>query len=435
MPYKNIENMLETLSHYIRSEIQDDSVEQLILFAQHYFSFGAFEELANTSIEDLYGAVLSHWNLFLDLPAGKEKIRIYNPDVEEHGWQSTHTVIEVVLPDRAFILQSITMEINRYGLVNQQVLHPVYWVHRDANGKLIELSNSEQDGFSQESVLHIEINRQSDIALIKKLKTSLYQVLCDVCAATEDWSDCIHKMGVAISELTNQGKPELQEPIEFLQWLKDGHFVFLGYREYQMIEQSDHYGFSVIEDTGLGILRDTIARIPDDNFLPVSDDAFQVLNSDAPLMITKATSKSTVHRPVFMDYIGVKQYDASGKVIGEKRFLGLYSSSAYTCELDSIPLVRSKIKTLLQQSKFVNSSHTERSLLFVINSLPRDELFQANIEPLSECVTGVLQLQERQRVRVFVRHEVYGHFVSLLVFVPRERYNTASRKKIQKILL
>ncbi|WP_428353820.1 NAD-glutamate dehydrogenase [Methyloprofundus sp.] len=435
MEYKNIESMLETLEQYIRNEIKDASVEQLILFARHYFSFSAFEEIANTSVEDLYGAVLSHWNLFLDLPKGKEKIHIYNPSVEEHGWQSSHTVIEVVSPDRAFILQSLTMEINRYGLVNQLVFHPVYWVRRDSSGKLLEISKTEMKETTQESVLHIEINRQSDSELIAQLKVSLQEVLRDVRAVTDDWAKSLDKMESAITALSEKNQPELQEPIEFLQWLKDGHFVFLGYREYRIIQQDETNGFSVIEQTGLGILRDNIAQIPEANFLPISDDAYQLLNNDNPLLITKATSKATVHRPVFMDYIGIKQYDAAGLVSGEIRFLGLYASSAYTCELDTIPLVRSKMQTLLQQSEFVNSSHTERALLFVINSLPRDELFQAQLEDLSDCVTGVLQLQERQRVRVFVRHEVYSHFVSLLVFVPRERYNTGSRIKIQKILL
>ena len=435
MEYKNSESLLDSLAQYIRSEIKDDSVEQLTLFAQHYFSFSAFEEIANTSVEDLYGAVLSHWNLFLNLPDGKAKIHTYNPSIEDHGWQSSHTVIEVVSPDRAFILQSITMEINRYGFVNQLVFHPVYWVRRDTAGKLLEVSKTELVGATQESVLHIEINRQSDITLIKKLKTSLQKVLTDVCAATEDWSESLVRMESASAELTEQKNPELQESIEFLKWLKNGHFVFLGYREYRIIEQDGKYGFSVIAQSGLGILRDNIAKIPKANFQPISDDAYELLNNNNPLLITKATSKATVHRPVFMDYIGIKRYDAAGLVIGEIRFLGLFASSAYSCELDSIPLVRSKMQTLLQQSEFVNSSHTERALLFVINSLPRDELFQANLDDLSECVTGVLQLQELQRVRVFVRHEVYSHFVSLLVYVPRERYNTGSRLKIQEILL
>lgn len=435
MGFKNNANMMELLEQYIRRQVQGKGADQLIFFAQQYYKFAYFEEIADRSVEDLYGAVLSHWNLFLELPAGKEKVHIYNPSVEENGWQSTHTVIEIVLPDRAFILQSITMGINRYGFVNQLVLHPVYWVHREANGRLIEISKSRQEHAAQESVLHIEINRLSDTDLIAKLKTSLHQILQDVCAATADWSDCLVKMQVQIDALTAQNKPDLEESIEFLQWLKNGHFVFLGYREYAIEEQAEKYGFSVVEKSGLGILRDSRATIPAENFLPISADAYKLLNSDNPLMITKATSKSAVHRPVFMDYIGIKQYDDTGQVTGETRFLGLYGSSAYTCELNSIPLVRSKIKSLLQQSEFVNSSHSERSLLYVINSLPRDELFQARIEPLAECVNGVLRLQERQRVRVFVRHEVYGHFVSLLIFVPRERYNTESRTKIQNIIL
>ncbi|MBT5966243.1 MAG: hypothetical protein HOG60_02880 [Gammaproteobacteria bacterium] len=180
MGYKNIDSMLDAVTQYIRSEIKDQSVEQLTLFARQYFSFNAFDETANISVEDLYGAVLSHWNLFLYLPDGKVKMHLYNPSVEEYGWQSSHTVIEVVSPDQAFILQSITMEINRYGFVNQLVFHPVYWVHRDKLGKLLEISKTEFSGAVQESVLHIEINRQSDDKLIKQLKNSLQKMaLCD----------------------------------------------------------------------------------------------------------------------------------------------------------------------------------------------------------------------------------------------------------------
>lgn len=428
------EKLLATLEQYIHQKIQDDSTEQLIAFTRQYYGFAAVEELSDKSMEDLFGAVLSHWNLFLQLPERAAKIHIYNPSLEEHGWQSTHTVIEIVLPDMSFVLQSITMEINRYGFANQLVLHPVYWVQRDAKGKLLALTDTEQASSVRECVLHIEINRQSDLELISQLQISLQQVLRDVRAATEDWQPCIETLQTEISTLTALDRAELAEPIEFLQWLEDTHYVFLGYREYQIVEQAGEYGFSVIANSGLGILRDSIAKIPEKNFLPISTDAYQILSNDNPLMITKATSKATVHRPVFMDYIGIKQYDNTGKVIGEKRFLGLYASSAYSCELKSIPLVRSKMNALIH-SGLTNSSHTSRTLVYVLNSLPRDELFQAGIEPLFTCVRGVLKLQERQRVRVFVRHEVYGHFVSLLVFVPRERYNTESRIKIQNILL
>ncbi len=435
MEYKNSEHMMQILAQFIHSQIADKSAEQLIFFTQHFYQYATFEEIANRPVEDLYGAALSHWNLLLDLPTGKEKIHIYNPSIEEHNWQSTHTIIQMVLPDRAFTLQSVTMEINRYGFANQLVLHPVYWVRRSDSGTVLALVEEEQGDATLESVLHIEINRQSHQNVIAQLKQSLLLILADGRAATEDWGECVEKMQQEIATLKAQNKAQLQESIKFLEWLENTHFVFLGYREYRITEQAGQYGFSTVANTGLGILRDSIAPLLQNTLYPISDNAYQLLKSDNPLMITKASSRSTVHRPVFMDYIGVKQYDATGKLIGERRFLGLYASSAYTCELKSIPLVREKIQILLAQSEFVTSTHTERALLFILNSLPRDELFLASLEVLAKLATGILQLQERQRVRVFVRHEVYGHFISLLVFVPRERFNTQSRIKIQNILL
>ncbi|MDC9728715.1 MAG: NAD-glutamate dehydrogenase [Methyloprofundus sp.] len=435
MGYKNNQQMLETLEVYIRNQVKAESADQLVYFAKIYFSYAAFEEVSVRSIEDLYGAMLAQWNQFLELPTGGQKIHIYNPTVEEHGWQSPHTVIEILIPDMAFILQSVTMEINRYGFANQLVLHPIYWVERSEAGKLKNLSKSEIKGAERESILHIEIDRQSDPAVIAQLKNSLLDVLSDVRAATDDWSLCVSEMQSEIKHLKAQKNPNQKETIEFLEWIQSDHFVFLGFREYVISEKSAEFGFSVKAKTGLGILRDEMAKIPEGNFLGISAEAYAVLNTDNVLMLTNATSKSTVHRSVFMDYIGIKQYNKEGVVVGEKRFLGLYSSSAYSCELKTIPLVREKIQALMQRSEFINSSHTARSLLFVLSSLPRDELFQAQLSDLFEYSLGVLQLQERQRVRVFVRHDIYGHFVSLLIFVPRERYNTESRKKIQQILV
>jgi glutamate dehydrogenase len=435
MEHKTSQQMLETLTTYIHLKVEDESADELINFANIYFSYAAFEELSGRAVEDLYGAMLSQWNQFLELPSGQEKVHIYNPSVEENGWQSPHTVIEILLPDTAFILQSVTMEINRYGFANQLVLHPIYWVQRAKSGKLKALSKNEFSGALKESVLHIEIDRQSDVGVIEQLKNSLLEVLADVLAATSDWALCVSEMRSEVNRLKAQKNPKQQETIDFLEWLENNHFVFLGYREYSISEKSGEYGFSVVPRTGLGILREDMAKIPEGNFLAISSDAYTVLNTDNVLMITNATSKATVHRSVFMDYIGIKQYNKDGVVVGEKRFLGLYSSSAYSCELNTIPLVREKIQALMQRSEFLNSTHTARSLLFVLSSLPRDELFQAQLSDLFEYSLGTLQLQERQRVRVFVRHDIYGHFVSLLIFVHRERYHTESRKKIQRILV
>jgi glutamate dehydrogenase len=435
MEHKTSQQMLETLEVFIRNQVPDKSTNNLLAFAKIYFSYTVSDELSNRSIEDLYGALLSQWNQFLELPNNVEKIHIYNPTVEEHGWQSPHTVVEILLADTAFIVQSITMEINRYGFANQLVLHPIYWVQRSKEGKLIGLSGNKMTGAVKESVLHIEIDRQSDPKVIEQLQNSLLGILADVRAATGDWKLCVSQMQSEITQLQAQKKPEQQEAIDFLKWLKNNNFIFLAYREYSISKKLGEYVFSDVPKTGLGILREGTIKRPEANLLTISPDAYAELNTDNLLIITNAPSKSTVHRPVFMDYIGIKQYNKQGSVIGEKRFLGLYSSSAYSCELKTIPLVREKIKALMQRPEFINSSHSARSLLFILDSLPRNELFQAQLSDLYKYSFGTLQLQERQRVRVFVRHGIYGHFVSLLIFVPRERYYTESRKKIEQILV
>jgi glutamate dehydrogenase len=427
------------LTRFIAERLTGKPAKQLADFAKHYFQFVVSEDIEERMLEDLYGAVLSHWNMLLDYQPGQEKIQVYNPTMEEHGWQSQHTIVEIVVEDMPFLLQSITMEINQHGFANHLVIHPVYYIQRSEQGHLLSFSTVPEENATAECIVHVEIDRQSSNKEMTKLKHDLQRILIDVRAATQDWSVCLDKMSLLIDELKDDAKQhsdrKLEESIAFLQWLHDDHFIFLGYREYEIVRQKEQTGFRLMADTGLGVLRDSIASIPKNNFFPITEDVYQTFNNEIPLLVTKATSKATVHRPAFMDYIGIKQYNNQGNVIGEKRFLGLYSSSAYYCSLDQIPMVSSKINRLMARSGFQRKSHDARALLFVLQSLPRNELFQADDDSLYECAFGVLRLQERQRVKVFVRHDVYGHFVSLLIYVPRERYHTESRRKIQDILL
>ncbi len=432
------EKVLNQLYRYIREKMPGESADSLIAFSRHYYDLVPFDDLEHIAVADLYGAVMSHWNLALQIRAGSQKIRVYNPTLEANGWQSRHTIVEIVIEDMPFLLQSIAMEINQQGLTNHLVIHPIYNVVRDEQGDFIDFAAAGGESGSEECLLHLEIDRQTDQGQLDFLQRRLQNVLIDVRAATQDWPACLEKMRTVIAELK---QAESQEKVQgtgssaFLQWLHDDHFVFLGYREYGLAQEPGKPGFIPIAGSGLGILRDSIAKLPDSTQTPMSADAFASIDNPEPLLITKATSRSTVHRPVFMDYVGIKQYAADGKLAGEKRFLGLYSSSAYLTELKSIPLVSDKILYVTERFAFRKSSHRARALSFIFQSLPRDEIFQADREVLYECVSAVIRLQERQRVRVFARHDVYGHFVSLLVFVPRDRYHTESRRKIQQILL
>lgn len=441
MVNKTNKKLLNHLFNYIREKLQEKAqADNVVEFARHYYQAVIFDDYQKIAVEDLYGAVLSHWNLLLTVST-RHKIKVYNPTLEEHGWQSRHTIIEIVVKDMPFLLQSISMEVNRHGFTNHLVIHPVYAINRDKNGHFLAFSDAEietgdNENCSYESLVHLEIDRQSDSEILAALQKNLNRVLIDVRAATEDWQSCLSEMQTAIKQLKQSEKPKTSftDELAFLQWLHDNHFVFLAYREYEIIKKGDETGFKAIAGTGLGVLRDVISGRPEKQLVPISESAFKAYNTSQPLMITKATSRSTVHRPVFMDYIGIKQYNKEGKVTGEKRFLGLYNSIAYSCLLNEIPMVATKIKQLQDKFAFKTNSHSARALLFILQSLPRDEVFQADMDSLFDFTTGMLKLEQKQKVSVFIRQDVYGHFASLLIFVPRDRYYTETRKKIQAIL-
>ncbi|MDQ7089515.1 MAG: NAD-glutamate dehydrogenase [Methylococcales bacterium] len=440
MTYKTEQEFLKRLLAYIKTKLSEDTIPLMNAFATQYYQGMVIENFeSDNSIEDWYAALLSHWNLLLNATPHNFCVQVYNPTLEEHSWQSQHTIVEIVMSDRPFLLQSVCMEINRHGFTNHLVIHPVFNFKRDEQGKLLGLAEMADDNdISTECLLHVEIDRQSNQTAIDELKASLNRILKDVQAATDDWKKCLDTLQSVINELKTQqhASPHpLGDSIAFLQWLHDNHFVFLGYREYQLVDENKQKGLKIISDTGLGVLHDSVTSVLNKQTRFFPPETYDYFTQPSPLIITKATTRATVHRSVFMDYIGIKQYNSKGDVIGEKRFLGLYSSSAYSCDLRKIPMISHKLQHLKERSGFRANTYGARALLYILQSLPRDELFQADEQSLFECAMGVLQLQESQRVRVFVRHDVYGHFISLLTFVPRDRYHTQSRKKIQSILL
>jgi glutamate dehydrogenase len=190
-----------------------------------------------------------------------------------------------------------------------------------------------------------------------------------------------------------------------------------------------------VQGSGLGILRQTEAGPVSHSFAELPPDVRRLARTPKLLNLTKANSRATVHRPSYLDYIGIKKFDESGEVTGEQRFLGLYTFSAYSASAFDIPLVRRKVRYVLERAGFPEGSHNEKDLVEILETYPRDELFQISKEELFEIAIGILHLQERQRVRIFVRRDTYGRFFSCLVFAPRDRYNTVIRERMQDILL
>ncbi|EYT77927.1 NAD-glutamate dehydrogenase [Streptomyces sp. Tu 6176] len=421
----------------------------VLAFLQRYYLHTAPEDLADRDPVDVFGAAFSHYRLAENRPQGTANVRVHTPTVEENGWTCSHSVVEVVTDDMPFLVDSVTNELTRQGRGIHVVVHPQVVVRRDVTGKLLEVLPAAPAGEPLphdahiESWIHVEIDRETDRSDLKQITADLLRVLSDVREAVEDWEK-MRDAAIRIAEgLPDEPVPadlpgqQVEEARELLRWLSADHFTFLGYREYELHGDDS---LAAVPGTGLGILRSDPPHAGEDSH-PVSP-SFERLPADARakarehklLVLTKANSRATVHRPSYLDYIGVKKFDANGEVIGERRFLGLFSSAAYTESVRRVPVIRRKVEEVLDLAGFSPNSHDGRDLTQILETYPRDELFQTPVAELQTIATSVLYLQERRRLRLYLRQDEYGRYYSALVYLPRDRYTTGVRLRIIDIL-
>jgi glutamate dehydrogenase len=400
--------LIESVCERVRERVAPEDVAEAEAFVRAYYRGAPAEDLRGREPVDLYGAALSHWSFGKGREPDEALVRVYNPTFEQHGWQSAHTAIDIVSVDMPFLVDSVSMELSRRENGIHVLVHPV---------------------IGDESYMHIEIDRQADG--FEELAEALRGVLAQVRAAVEDWQPMRERLQVLLSEAAPAGVDarEVEEARALLSWMSNHHFTFLGYREYAL----DGDQLRAIEGSGLGLLRGgdggastAFAK------LPPAVRAFAL--EPHLLVLTKANARSPVHRPSYLDYVGVKRFDGDGNVIGERRFLGLYTTIAYREVPANIPLLRQRAQAVLDRAGFPPGSHDHKALVEIIDTFPRDELFQMSADELYEVSRAILELGERQRVRLFLRTDRYERFVSCLVFLPRDRFNTVNRMKIAEIL-
>jgi glutamate dehydrogenase len=415
-----------------------DQQETLGRFVARYYVQVDPEDLAERQPADLYGAALSHWYFAGERSVGRARVRVFNPSIEQHGWQSTHTVVEIVNDDMPFLVDSVTMEVNRHGLTQHLIIHPLVVVKRDAQGKLAGLASDSDAGRIRESFIHVEIDRLSDGADREALASDLVRVLDDVRAAVTDWQAMRQRVTGIVVEMLAAPPPlpadELSEGKAFLAWLVDNHFTFLGYRAHDLVSIDGEDALRIVPDSGLGILRETRGKGVAASFAALPSEVRAYARRPELLIVTKSTSRSTVHRPGYLDYVAVKRFNAKGDVCGEDRFLGLFTSTAYSASPAEIPLLRRKTANVVVQAGLAPGSHAGKALINILENYPRDELFQTDEKELLRTAMGILHLGDRQRFRLFVRRDVFERFLSCLIYVPRENYTTELREKWQAIL-
>ena len=416
----------------VRSGIAEET-EQAARFAEIFLSGVIHEDIEGMSTENLYGEVACLWRFFRRRRAGRAKVRVFNPDPEEDGWQSTHTVIEIVNDDMPFLVDSVVAALNALGIPVLLLIHPVVHVTRTADGVQAGI-----DSGSPESVLHVEITQQPE-ERHREIIERLHHVLGQVRAAVEDWRPmvaCLERHIAALEAMPPAvSAEECKEAGAFLNWLLDDHFTFLGYREYRFERRDGEVFTHIVEEENRGILRDVSDESRKRHERALPEHFVHYLESPELFIISKAWTRSVVHRAVFMDYIGLRRFNEAGEVVGEFRFLGLLTSTAYSTSPSHIPLLRRKVAMVMERSGAIPGSHNAKALEHILDTFPRDELFQIDVETLELFARGILHLEHRQRIRLFLRRDSYGQFVSCLVYIPRERYSTDLRRRMEAILL
>ena len=437
--------LMDDVAAIARERVSADDLDLVLAFLTEYYAGVSPDDLAEREPDDLYGAAAAHLNLARRRAPGTPKVRVYNPQVEQHGWQSTHTIVEIVTDDMPFLVDSVRMVLNRRGYTSYLVVHPVIRIRRGEGDRAEALLPLDDDaeGSVVEAVIHIEADRQTEPGALDAIAAEVQAALDDVRASVEDWAAMREALRRTIEDLRATPPPvdseELAENVAFLEWIENNHFTFLGFAAYR-VERGSGRGsgsgdrYVAEPGTGLGLLREEGGR---------ARDAFASLplprrrrdpQEPGLLVLSRADIRSTVHRPSHLDYIGIRQFDAEGRVGGVRRFLGLYTSTAYNRVPRDIPMLRRKASAVLGRAGFPRNSHAAKALQNIIDTFPRELLFQISAGELFETSTGILHLQDRQRIRLFVHPDRFGRFFSCIVFVPRDRFTTASRLVIQGIL-
>src|ERR1700704_3970976 len=408
-------------------------------FAERLFGHTNIEDLAGYDALSLAFLAEQAWEHVQRRTTGSADIRVINPMMPDGREIS---VLEVLNDNMPFLFHSTMAELAEQGIEVTLVVHPIIAVERDEQGKLLRFFGgtlTEGAKGERESLIHFHIARLDADADRQKLIEGLAKTLNDVRACVTDWQAMRARVERAIKTFSSNPPPlpidEVAEANQFLQWLCADNFTFLGLREYRFSSDSDASD-EISTGEGLGILHDPEVKVlrRGTEMVVMTTEIREFMREPTVLIVIKANVGSRVHRRVRMDYVGIKLYTPDGSLEGELRLVGLFTSGAYTRSVRQIPYVRHKVAQVLQRAGFEPDSHSGKAVQHILEEYPRDELFPVDAETLYNFVMEILMLYERPRVRALARADKFDRFVSILVFIPREKYDTDVRTRVAAFL-
>lgn len=426
--------MLNALHEWINERNDAANATRLIGFTNVYYRNISADEWLARSVDDVYGATLSMWQLLQQRTAHKTHIRVFNPDYENHGWQSSHTIIELVTDDKPFLVDSVRMELNQRQMAIHAIHYAVVPVERDKTGRLKSNNAWTQltDNAQPEALIAIEIDHHSDAAVLNELAETLQGIVREVTVCVDDFEPMLNKMAEQIEGL--QAKPELAEQVAFLSWLRDRHFTFLAYDEFSLKTQKNNVFIEREASADLGLFRGYPKSTTRLKLNELPADIQQFITNDQCISFMKSGQRCRIHRPAYPDYVVIKQFNSAGEVVGGVRFMGMFTSMVYLETPNNIPIIRDKLTRVRELSGFAEHSYRAKELDRILEVYPRDELFQSTAEQLQKIANSILNIQERRQTRVYLRKDPYSKFLSCLLYVPRDIYNTELRQKIEQVL-
>ena len=430
------ELLLEKLDALAQAQTGVDDVALFRSFLRHYFEMAALDTLKLRTPEELLQLALGHWNFARLRKPGSPLVRVLPPQGADEA-RPVLAAVETCVEDQPFLVDSIVMAVRAAGASVDWTVHPVLHLKRDAAGKITAAEEAARG--PAESLIHLEFEPLANPAAYAALEQQVRTVLEDLRRVVDDYSATLDSVRTLVEELKvvppGGDAEEFAEAREFLSYLDQHHFTFLGKIDSRAIlGEGGRYSFRSDPASGLGLLRAGSRWAAEDLIAPQAElDKY----SDSPrlVVVTKANLRATLHREGLMDVVSVKRYDAKGGLIGTVRFVGLFSSEVYIDRPRHIPLIRRKAEYVMQRSRLPESSHSGKNLRDILHGLPRDELFQAGEDELFQLCMGIRALRDRHQLRLFMRRDRYGRFYSFLVYLPRERYSRELRDKVGATLM
>ncbi|MGY0215943.1 NAD-glutamate dehydrogenase [Endozoicomonadaceae bacterium StTr2] len=423
------EALLEKLLADVSEQRPEQEQQALAMFRDRYCLLDTARDLEQENLSDLTGSLLSFWHFIQQHDPAAPKITVFNPDYEHYGWHSTHTVIQLVHIDQPFIVDSIRMKLNERGLTIHRLRNGIMNFRRDDDHNMLYEADSKQPEV-REAFVYLEIDRIEESDGLKQLQQQLVAVLADVRRVVDDHQAMRDQVNKLIAVLND----DEQEEREFLDWLLRDNFTFLACEELKVKGQGNNRQIVRPARSLLGLLRPVIGGELDQQQLePVLDSDF--FSCKERLSFSRAAARSSVHRPAYPEFIVMRHFDENGEVTGESRIMGLYTSPVYQQSPGKIPYVRNKIASITAAAGLEPGSHHAKDLVQILEVFPREELFQMSPEELFATTQGILQIQERHQIKVFLRQDRNGLFCSALAYVPRDIYSTGLRRKMQQILI